>query len=263
MAETEKYNPQILAPYGLVVTRSWLLSKGIKRHTLDNWIKSGQLSSLAYGVYKKPDTKVTWEGIVCSLQYMCCSDLCPGGVTALALQGLGHYSELGKHKTIHLYGRDALPTWINKLLTDVAFVRHNEGQLFNKSDFLNLDHSAELSWGLSEWPLRLSSPEKAFFEALLDVPDTISFEYADQLMQGLVNLSPRRLNKLLEHCTSIKVRRLFLWFAERHQHAWLKKTDVDCYTMESGLLGSGKRMLAKGGKLDEKYMITVPEEMHG
>jgi hypothetical protein len=40
------------------------------------------------------------------------------------------------------------------------------------------------------------------------------------------------------------VKRLFLWFAERHEHAWLKKLDrkdVD--------LGQGKRMLAKGGKL--------------
>ncbi len=261
MAEIEKHNPQVLVPHGLVVTRSWLISKGIKRHTLDNWIKSDQLSSIAYGVYKRPDTKVTWQGMVCSLQRMG-NDLCPGGITSLALQGLGHYSEFGQHKTIHLYGGDNLPAWINKLLADVVFVRHSERQLFKEGEFLNHDYNSELPWGLDEWPLRFSSSEKGFFEVLLDVPDVISFEHADQLMQGLVNLSPRRLNKLLERCASIKVRRLFLWFAERHRHSWLKKTDVDLYTIESGLLGSGKRMLAKGGKLDAKYLITVPEDMY-
>ncbi len=28
-------------------------------------------------------------------------------------------------------------------------------------------------------------------------------------------------------------------------------------------LGSGKRVLVKGGKLDKKYRMTVPEEMYG
>jgi hypothetical protein len=42
------------------------------------------------------------------------------------------------------------------------------------------------------------------------------------LMEGLRNLSPKRLQYLLEACRSVKVKRLFLWFAERHQPAWLK-----------------------------------------
>jgi hypothetical protein len=49
---------------------------------------------------------------------------------------------------------------------------------------------------------------------------------------------------------------LFLWYAERHNHAWLKKLD------RSGInLGRGKRMLVRGGKLDPKYNITVPGEL--
>jgi len=54
------------------------------------------------------------------------------------------------------------------------------------------------------------------------------------------------------------VKRLFLWFAERHNHAWLQKLD------RSGIdLGKGKRMLVRGGKLDTKYNITVPENLDG
>lgn len=74
-------------------------------------------------------------------------------------------------------------------------------------------------------------------------------------MQGLSSLSPRRLQKLLGDCRSVKVKRLFFYFADRHQHAWLKKLNKDAID-----LGEGKRMLVKGGKLDKNYLITVPEE---
>ena len=99
----------------------------------------------------------------------------------------------------------------------------------------------------------LSTPERAILELLDEVPQKETFHQADMLMDGLVNLSPQRMTLLLQECRSVKVKRLFLWFAERHRHAWFKHLDskkVD--------LGSGKRMLVRGGRLDPKYLITVP-----
>jgi hypothetical protein len=58
-------------------------------------------------------------------------------------------------------------------------------------------------------------------------------------------------------CKSVKVKRLFFWFAERHQHAWLKQIDKSKVN-----LGTGKRMLVKGGKLDTKYLITMPDDLN-
>ncbi len=69
-------------------------------------------------------------------------------------------------------------------------------------------------------------------------------------------MCPKYLNLLLAECRSIKTKRLFLWFAERHQHAWLKAIDTERVD-----IGSGKRMLVPGGKLDPNYLITVPEEL--
>jgi hypothetical protein len=266
MAVTRKQKPLDYVPYGLVVTKSWLLAQGLSRHTLDNWVKSGQLASVVYGVYKRPDTKLTWQGVVYSLQRMG-SDLRPGGITALSYQGLGHYLQLGQHQTVHLYGQEHLPRWLNKLLPDVTFVRHNEAQLLGRHPHSGIDALKEfeattlINIAVPFSDILTSSPERAWFEVLLDVPEKISFEHADQLMQGLVNLSPKRLNKLMALCQNVKVRRLFLWFAERHRHAWFGKLDIESYTWESGLLGSGKRVLAKGGKLEPKYLITVPETM--
>lgn len=250
-------------PYGQIATRAWLFSQGLSPHTLDNWVKSDQLLPVAPGVYTRPDTRLTWGSVVLSLQQMG-SDLCPGGITALNCQGLGHYVERGKQQTIHLYGEDHLPTWANRVLSDVRFVWHNERKLIQEECLPTLkklvtELPPELILGLES--IQASSPERAWFEVLLDVPGTISFEHADQLMQGLVNLSPRRLSWLLKCCNNVKVCRLFLWFAERHHHAWFEKMDTERFTMESGLLGSGKRVLSKGGKLNSKYLITVPAEM--
>ena len=93
-------------------------------------------------------------------------------------------------------------------------------------------------------------------ELLDELPNRETFHQTDMLMEGLVSLRPKRMSRLLGECRSVKVKRLFLWFAERHGHAWLERLDrhgVD--------LGKGKRMLVRGGKLDSKFQITIPEDL--
>jgi len=88
------------------------------------------------------------------------------------------------------------------------------------------------------------------------VPDRESFDHADKLMGGLLDLRPRHLQELLEACQSVKVKRLFFFLADRHAFAWRRHLDrarVD--------LGKGKRMLVRGGRLDPVYQITVPETL--
>ncbi len=264
-----------LVPYGLVASRSWLMSKGVQRHTVDNWVKSGQLVAVGHGVFKLPaTTKLTWEGVVCSLQRMG-NAVIPGGLTALTLQGNAHYLSSSAPKTINLYGGDKWPKWADKLLPEITFVRHKDILLkkLNSTGLENNVYSTKeneyrngtmaLAWRLDEWPLTISDPERAMFEVLLDVPQHVSFEHANQLLQGLTTLSPTKVNRLLERCSNIKVKRLFLWLAEKNQSPWLKKIDLEKFSMASGFLGTGKRMIATGGKLDSKYLITVPQEMSG
>ncbi len=114
-----------------------------------------------------------------------------------------------------------------------------------------------MPWGQWNWPLTYSTPERALLELLDELPSRESFHQVDVIVEGLSNLSPRRLQNLLENCRSIKVKRLFFWFADRHQHAWLKRLDILRVD-----LGKGKRMLVRGGKFDTDYQITVPEDMY-
>ncbi len=248
-----------LVPYGLLAARSWLMDKGLTRHGLDNLVKSGQLVSLAPGVYKRPEAPLKWQGVASSLQRMG-ADLVVGGISALELQGHAHYLSLSSRRTVHLYGYDPLPTWANKLALEETFKWHGNARLWGAENkkALQSDFTVDLPWGDQSAALKVSSSERAICEVLVDVPEKLSFEHAEQLMQGLATLSPRRLDEVLHRLKHVKAKRLFFWLAERQGHAWFKKLDPDRFD-----LGHGKRVLAKGGKLDRKYLITVPEEMYG
>ena len=77
----------------------------------------------------------------------------------------------------------------------------------------------------------------------------------DVSMAGATTLRPDIVSRLLKDCKNIKVKRLFLWFAQKHNHEWFGRLNL------SGVnLGSGKRVIQKDGKLDTKYLITVPKE---
>ena len=99
-------------------------------------------------------------------------------------------------------------------------------------------------------------PERAILELLDELTDDESFHHVDKIFEGLSTLVPRRLDKLLKECSSIKVRRLFFFFASRHPHAWTKQFKALDYG-----LGSGNRVIARGGRLDKQFRITVPSDL--
>ncbi len=246
-----------LMPEGIITTRKWLMENNFSRHAIDNMLKSNQLTLLSKGVYVRNASRISWQSVVYSLQTMLKTDLVVGGLTALELQGLSHYLSFSDNKIVHLYGTDVLPKWVTSLELNVNFTRHTtKGVLQNNNDRDKESNSftLERNWDNENRKLITATPERAYLEVLLEVPQKTTFEHADQLMQGLTTLSPRSLQKLLEECQNVKVKRLFLWFADRHNYVWLEKLDRTKIT-----LGTGNRMIAKGGKLDNKYKITVPE----
>jgi hypothetical protein len=193
-------------------------------------------------------------------------DLTPGGLTALALQGMTHYVSPMNQQKIRLYGQSPLPAWVNKLQLENTFARHTPLELNSNYETDPGFHRVEwktqmLPFGPERFSLHISSPELAILETLMDVPIAVSFEHANNLIQGLPTLSPQKVARLMEQCKNVKVKRLFLWLAGRNHSPWLKRLDLERFTFKAGTLGSGKRVIAKGGKLDRNYLITVPAEM--
>lgn len=239
-----------IMPEGLITNHKWLMENNLSRHAIDNLVKSNQLESISKGVYVRNVSKISCQSLVFSLQSVLKLDLVVGGLTALEMQGLSHYLSLSNNKIVHLFGNDILSKWVINLDLNVKFVRHNTNSLFAKNSEENRrfqPFTSERDWDNDNRKLILSSPERAYIEVLLDVPQKITFEHADQLMQGLTILSPRNLQKTLECCQNVKVKRLFFWFADRQNYVWLDKINRESIT-----LGSGNRMIIKGGKLDTK-----------
>jgi hypothetical protein len=263
-------------PDGLLVDAAWMERHGYSTSLRSQYVAGGWLVQPVRGTYKRPRGTLTWEKAVISLQTLLERPLIVGGRTALELQGFGHYVAPDGPRVVHLHGREPPPGWLAKLPLDVRFAFHRSQTLFKSEPvtkgFTSFAWDIENNSGLhakgfaggavrafqtdAEWPLTISTVERAFLEMLDELPGRETFHNVDMIAEGLRTLSPRRLQKLLEDCRSIKVRRLFFWFAERHGHRWLNQIDRERIS-----LGSGKRVLAKDGRLDPKYQITVPEDL--
>lgn len=253
MKSTRQYLDKLL-PYGRIVTKKCLLSQGMGRHSIDNALKSKKLKSLATGVYARVGAPISWWDVVNSLQKNSEQSIHVGGLTAIELQGFAHYLTNSTTKTVHLYSEIKPPAWLWKVDSGVTFKWHGTKLLWDYESSKNLK---SFTLGV-DVPVTIANPESAILELLMSVPKTVSFDHANEIMQGMTSLSPKKLNELLTQCKSIKVKRLFLWLAENQNYAWFRKLDVK--NLE---LGSGKRVIAKDGKLDKKYQITVPKHLYG
>lgn len=259
-----------LLPEGLLVDAAWLERHGYSRALRSQYVTAGWLEQPVRGVFRRPRGEVSWEQVVISLQTLLQYPVSVGGRTALEFQGYAHYLPF-QQLQVHLYSDVKLPGWVNKLPIEPEFVVHNRQRFLPAVEVPSwatslTDSSAGSgtplpgalrvsSWGHWSWPLIVSTPERAYLEFLDELPNRGTFHMADTFMEGLGNLRPRYLQSLLESTRSIKVKRLFFFFADRERHAWLKRIDRNRIN-----LGSGKRMLVKGGVLDQEYQITVPTE---
>ena len=172
----------------------------------------------------------------------------PGGKTALELAGYGHFLPL-ERQAVMLFGATGvkLPHWLRQQ-AEAWQLQYFTTNLFAQAPLLGL---TERRFG--DLAINISTPERASLEMLYLVPHSQSVEEAWLLMEGLVTLRPRLVQSLLAACNSIKVRRLFLYLAEQHQHPWFERLDVNAID-----LGVGNRSIISGGRLDYKYKITVP-----
>ncbi|AIN15166.1 hypothetical protein BZ21_307 [Yersinia pseudotuberculosis] len=83
-----------LLPLEMVATKQWLLDQGLSLHFLDNAVRSSTLLPLTAGVYCLLEARVSWQGVVASLQRMSEQPIHVGGLTALELAGLGQLSSI-------------------------------------------------------------------------------------------------------------------------------------------------------------------------
>jgi hypothetical protein len=260
-------------PEGFLADSAWLQAQGLTRSSIRDYVDRGWLERIAPRVYRRPSqlakASLRWDLVVLSLQQVMHKPLHVGGRTAVELSGYAHYVEAGDTSQVYLYGL-GLPSWLDKLPISAQFETRSLG-LFASSNTgvearrydlrsgeasgSSKDAESRSPW---EWSLTMSAPERAILEMMNELPHHESFHQVDVVMEGLANLRPQLLGKLLRECRSVKVKRLFLWYANKHGHAWFKHLD-----QSSVDLGKGKRQLVPQGHLDSRYQITLPMELLG
>jgi len=235
-------------PSGTVYTTHWLVRHGIPRDLLMKYRQRGWVEAIGHGAVARSGDKVDWTGGLWAIQKQLDLDIHVGAKTALEMRGYAHFVPLGKGYLVYLFGplNQKLPGWFKRYRWDVK-LRHVMTNLFGDRSNLGLAQK-----DMGAYSVTISAPERAIMEVLHLVPHENSFEGAVQLMEGLTTLRPSVVQSLLEKCHSLKVRRLFMYLAEKCNLPWVGKLD-----MSKVEFGKGKRMIVKDGRFDPKYQITV------
>ena len=234
----------------------WLKKQGISRDLQQYYCKSGWLEPVGRGAYKRPNDEVGWQDGLQALVEQAGLNIHVGGMTALSQQGAGHYVRLGQEK-VYLFSPPgvSLPAWFKKRDWGVVIEHVKTGFLPDNAD-LGVAYGMKLGSTKGMSVKMFSDTARAIMECLYLAPKKQDLVECHQVMEGLVNLRPKVVQGLLEACTSIKVKRLFLYMAEKAGHQWLQYVDLSNVS-----LGKGDRSIVKQGVYVAKYNIIVPKEL--
>ena len=238
-------------PHGAVITSEWLHNHGISSKLIWWYVQSNWLEKISDKAYKNPHDNITWVGVVNALQEQLKKPVHVSGKSALALTGKSHYLSMGEQVYIEISveGKSSLPMWIYSDYISKNKITIHKNQLISSEFYKDYLINKEFD-GLN---ILLSGAELAILEILRLVPKKQDFMEAAQLMESLPYLRANKVQHLLEHCNSIKTKRLFLYLATKYRHTWLKKLDITKIN-----LGSGKIVITPGGYLDKEFQISIP-----
>ncbi|MGF1763626.1 type IV toxin-antitoxin system AbiEi family antitoxin [Aliivibrio kagoshimensis] len=239
---------------GDLVLQQWLTENGVSYSLAKKYAQSGWLKKLGSGVYYRPsardDIKLGWVDALQATDIQLHLPIHLAGLGSLTHQGLSHYLQLGKEQVwIGVKNKQSLPKWFREFSNQHWFYCGNHKlQMIPEKDLKIITVKGK--------ELKASCPELAAYEVVDAIGKKISFEHTAELFQGLVYLSPRKVQSLLERSRSVQTNRVFLFLSHYHGHQWaqrLNETKIE--------LGTGKRQVVEKGRFDERYQITVPETL--
>ncbi len=235
-------------PGGLYFS-AWLKENGYSDQLLKSYRDSGWLKALSRGVMYRTGDKLrtfailgSWNGQLGKHYYIAAH-------SALELVGFSHYVPMGKPVLMVGYPKqEPVPDWMKSSDFDYSF-KFFTTEIFSKP---------QLKLFNADYPHVLASvPEQAFLECLLLAPKLYSYMDLYYIMEQLTTLRPNVVQELLESTDNLKVKRMFLYMAEKAGHHWfslLKTNKIE--------LGSAKHKLVENGTYVPKYKITVPKELY-
>lgn len=238
-----------LTPRDSVLFSSWLAAQGIDRKGQSLYVQSEWLERIAHGVYKIAGSHPTLYGAVASYNAQLGKSCHVGASSSLDLRGYSHFVSMGKPLAYLFTDKGSrLPGWFGTVEWDMT-VKYFTTSIFGGDLGLEV-------YDYNGAQLLISGPERAFMECLHLSPERFSLLDSYYVMEMMTTLRPALIQQLLERCTSIKVKRLFLYMAEKAGHRWFRALDPSKVD-----LGKGIRNISATGRFDKKYQIIIPAEL--
>lgn len=238
-------NPNVGFVFG-----EWLTRQGLDAKGQYAYMKSGWLNRISKGVYVLTGATPKLLQAVSAYNNQLSKHCITGAYTALELRGYSHYLSLGKPQVYLFTARTTkLPSWMLSRDWDMT-VR------YMTTSFLGDDLLGVETMTVEGESLLVSSPERAFLECLHLREAAASLLDLYYIMESMTTLRPKLVQALLEVCTSQKVKRLFVYMAEKAGHSWFKALKLD-----NVQLGTARYMVVPTGKYIAKYNMTIPKDL--
>jgi hypothetical protein len=236
-------------PSGALFFSSWLIENGIS-YDLQRWYRdSSWLTSIGIGVMiRTGETPTIYDAVSCFNKQMG-KQFYFGAMSALELVGYTHYVPMGRPVFVVCHPKEEkMPVWLKSRDWGVDI-------LSVSSEYF--DHNTGLTAIMQgAFEILVSSPERAFLECLNLTPKYYNLMDLYYVMEQLTSLRPDVVQTLLENNKSVKVKRLFLYMAEKVGHVWFEDLNTSKIS-----LGSGNRVITPNGVYDDKYQIVIPDEL--
>ena len=227
-----------------IVCAPFLLKQGFSYENIKQYLRHGYLDSIGRGAYCKHGNQPPVASALNALNEQLDIALHLGGRSALARRGFLHFVPMQEMK-VTLFGSsdEKLPSWFKRYYHERCECRMTG--IFN--DEAGVD---SVEW--EGFNVRASAPERAILEFISGVPRNCQLNEVYQIMEMMNTLRPKLLTQLLEKCSSIQTKRLFLLLAEDIRHGWYDRLDLANVD-----LGSGCRVVDAGGQYNSKWQVVV------
>jgi len=234
-------------PKGALYFGSWLNKNGISYSLQRHYRNSQWLVAIDKGVMYRTGEKPTLYSALSCINSQLNKKFHIGALSALEMRGISHYVPLGR-RTVVVYCPQGewFPKW---------FLQYDWGVEILKK-YKDYNDKGISTVTENNFEIAVSSPERAFLECLDLAPKHYNLTDLYQVMEMLNGLRPKLLQDLLEECNSIKIKRLFLYMAEKVNHSWFEYLDLSKID-----LGKGKRSIVKNGVFDSTYQMTIPQDL--
>lgn len=225
----------------------WLRNNGYSDQLIRKYRQSGWIKSLDKGVmYRTGDTLSAFAALSCYNEQLN-KEVRVAAHSALELFGFNHYVPMGKPILMVTFPDAATPKWMSNPGFD---------KIITPFSTKMIDTPQTSTIQIDGVDILTSSPEQAFMECVLLAPRRYSYMDLYYIMEQLTSLRADVVQTLLENITNQRVKRVFLYMAEKAGYYWFDMLNPDRID-----IGTSKQQLVENGVYINKYKITIPKEL--